>query len=83
MTISPARSVLTTVLATVGFAVNSATWLLISAIEPYLQQRYRLGPVSRVAVVAVLTCCFGGTGVLGAAGGLAGLVPALVLTVVD
>jgi NNP family nitrate/nitrite transporter-like MFS transporter len=52
MTISPARSLPTTVLATVGFAVNSAAWMLVSAIEPYLVQQYSLERVARSAVVA-------------------------------
>jgi NNP family nitrate/nitrite transporter-like MFS transporter len=40
-----------TVLATVGLAVNSATWTLISAVEPYLQRRYDPDSVAWAAIV--------------------------------
>jgi hypothetical protein len=41
-----------TVPATIGLAVNSGTWALISMVEPCLQRCYDLGSLARAAAIA-------------------------------
>jgi NNP family nitrate/nitrite transporter-like MFS transporter len=44
-------SVLMTVLATLGFGVNSLVWMLVSSVEPYLEQHDSLSPGTWSAVL--------------------------------